>query len=415
MDVNQQLASVRSDVEKVSKKTIDELNKVAVEGLKTVQSVTAGVEKVQGKVAADAKSALSDAKSAVEKAKADVKQAADKVKQVVDNAQKSVQKTAASGALGVIAKIQGAVSKITGAIAAYKDTILNAIDKVKSTVAGVVGPLIDKAKAALANIEARLRQLVEMAMAAFEDIKSKVEKVINDVTTCFDVLSTNGPAAFEHAKQAIAAAREAAQAASKRDFQLAASRAGDAQKAAMAAVHEGEVCFDAIKRLIGGLSVAADGLTSSLKRHLEAAQSAAKEAVAATREDVVGVVQQAKAGATEIRGAVDAGVNEISTATQATAQKLSAIVTVTASAAAKQAVDTARSIVSEIESTSNELRGITLDTMGKVSEVAHQLDTPGPSVDELHQTVGDAMSQQDDARTKLQKIKELQGKLAGLS
>ena len=84
MDVNQQLASVRSDVDKVSKKTIDELNKVAVEGLKTVQSVTAGVEKVQGKVAADAKSALSDAKSAVEKAKADVKQAADKVKQVVE-------------------------------------------------------------------------------------------------------------------------------------------------------------------------------------------------------------------------------------------------------------------------------------------------------------------------------------------
>ena len=46
--------------------------------------------------------------------------------------------------------------------------------------------------------------------------------------------------------------------------------------------------------------------------------------------------------------------------------------------------------------------------------MAHQLDTTGPSVEERHQTVGDAMSQQDDARTKLQKIKELQGKLAGL-
>ena len=92
----------------------------------------------------------------------------------------------------------------------------------KSTVAGVVGPLIEKAKAALANIEARLRQLVEMAMAAFNDIKAKVEKVVSDVSTCFDVLATSGPAAFEHAKLAIAAAREAAQAAAKRDFQLAA-------------------------------------------------------------------------------------------------------------------------------------------------------------------------------------------------
>ena len=58
MDVNQQLASVRSDVDKVSKKTIDELNKVAAEGLQTVQNVAAGVEKVQGKVAADAKSVV---------------------------------------------------------------------------------------------------------------------------------------------------------------------------------------------------------------------------------------------------------------------------------------------------------------------------------------------------------------------
>ncbi|MBL9041513.1 MAG: hypothetical protein JNM83_07920 [Myxococcales bacterium] len=65
MDVNQQLATVRSEVDQLSKKTIDELNKVALDGLKSVQSVTAGVEKVQGKVAADAKSALADAKGAV--------------------------------------------------------------------------------------------------------------------------------------------------------------------------------------------------------------------------------------------------------------------------------------------------------------------------------------------------------------
>jgi hypothetical protein len=63
MDVNQQLATVRSEVDQLSKKTIDELNKVALDGLKSVQSVTAGVEKVQGKVAA--KSALADAKGAV--------------------------------------------------------------------------------------------------------------------------------------------------------------------------------------------------------------------------------------------------------------------------------------------------------------------------------------------------------------
>ncbi len=52
MDVAQQLATVRSDVDKLSKKTIDELNKVAADGLGTVQKVAAGVEKVQGKVAA---------------------------------------------------------------------------------------------------------------------------------------------------------------------------------------------------------------------------------------------------------------------------------------------------------------------------------------------------------------------------
>lgn len=263
--------------------------------------------------------------------------------------------------------------------------------------------------------EARLRQLVEMAMAAFNDIKAKVEEVISDVSTCFDVLATSGPAAFEHAKLAIAAAREAAQAAAKRDFQLTASRAGDAQKAAMSVISEGEHCFTAIKQLIGGLAVAADGQTSSLKRHLEAAQSAAKEAVAATRQDMMGVVSEAKQGATEIRGAVDASASEIVTATQATTQKLAKIVTVTASAAAKQAVDTARSIVAEIESTSNGLRGIALDTMGKVSQTAHQLDVPGPEVAELQQTVDGAMAQQDDARLKLQKIKQLQGKLAGLS
>jgi hypothetical protein len=66
-------------------------------------------------------------------------------------------------------------------------------------------------------------------------------------------------------------------------------------------------------------------------------------------------------------------------------------------------------LFAEIESTSNELRGIALDTMGKVSQTAHQLDVPGPEVAELQQTVDGAMAQQDDARLKLQKIKELQG------
>jgi hypothetical protein len=56
----------------------------------------------------------------------------------------------------------------------------------------------------------------------------------------------------------------------------------------------------------------------ALKSHLASAQAAAKEAVAATREDVMGVVAEAKQGATEIRGAVDASASEIASATQAT-------------------------------------------------------------------------------------------------
>ena len=86
------------DQEKLSKKTIDELNSVAADGLNTVAKLSSGVEKMQGKIADDAKSALSDAKAAVEKAKSDVKSAESKVKEVVTNAQQSVQKSSSGGA-----------------------------------------------------------------------------------------------------------------------------------------------------------------------------------------------------------------------------------------------------------------------------------------------------------------------------